>query len=376
MPKGGDVRARLRKRLHDKSLALQEEACRVAEERVALQAKHTKEIKRRVACVCTVERANELVTHMTRSERADEIRFVCIDEIHTVSDSKRGYFLELLVTKIKKSAAAAQIVAMSATLRGDDALAKWMNAAFYETDFRPVPLSVTFKVNDAELDSNKNVVRTIPRQQRQRISPEARVSRDYEDLVFLCRETINERASALVFCSSRQACEKVAHQLRSEFEFSKIDYHHAGLDPDRRRCVERDFTGGKTQILCCTSTLAVGVNLPARRVIIYGFEPGDDKATKLHQMIGRAGRYGLDTSGSAVIFCSNDTEFDAALAMYRGAARSFGHTDRDSISLTAPLFLVRTGPAAYAAAAIAAKKRGAVPSRGVRGILTNSIEGV
>ena len=44
MPKGGDVRARLRKRLHDKSLALQEEACRVAEERVALQAKHTKEI--------------------------------------------------------------------------------------------------------------------------------------------------------------------------------------------------------------------------------------------------------------------------------------------------------------------------------------------
>ena len=110
---------------------------------------------------------------MTRSERTDEIRFVCIDEIHTVSDSKRGYFLELLVTKIKKSAAAAQIVAMSATLRGDDALAKWMNAAFYETDFRPVPLSVTFKVNDAELDSNKNVVRTIPRQQRQRISRSA-----------------------------------------------------------------------------------------------------------------------------------------------------------------------------------------------------------
>ena len=286
--------------------------------------------KRRVACVCTVERANELVTQMTRSDRADEIRFVCIDEIHTVSDSKRGYFLELLVTKIKKSAAAAQIVAMSATLRGDDALAKWMNAAFYETDFRPVPLSVTFKVNDAELDSNKNVVRTIPRQQRQRISPEARASRDYEDLVFLCRETINERASALVFCSSRQACEKMSHQLRSEFEFSKIDYHHAGLDPDRRRCVERDFTSGKTQILCCTSTLAVGVNLPARRVIIYGFEPGDDKATKLHQMIGRAGRYGLDTSGSAVIFCSNDTEFDAALAMYRGAPRSFASPLDDS----------------------------------------------
>ena len=43
MPKGGDVRARLRKRLHDKSLALQEEARRVAEERDALQTKHTKE---------------------------------------------------------------------------------------------------------------------------------------------------------------------------------------------------------------------------------------------------------------------------------------------------------------------------------------------
>ena len=59
----------------------------------------------------------------------------------TVSDSKQAYFLELLVTKIRKSAAL-QIVAMSATLfRGDDALAKWMNAAFYEIHFRPVPLS-------------------------------------------------------------------------------------------------------------------------------------------------------------------------------------------------------------------------------------------
>ena len=113
--------------------------------------------------------------------------------------------------------------------------------------------------------------------------------------------------------------------------------------------------------------LAVGVNLPARRVIIYGFEPGDDKATKLHQMIGRAGRYGLDTSGSAVIFCSNDTEFDAALAMYRGAARSFGHTDRDSISLTAPPFFgpYRTGR--VRGRCNCSKKKGAVPSRGGTG---------
>ena len=212
---------------------------------------------------------------------------------------------------------------------------------------------------------------------------EARVSRDYEDLVFLCRETINERASALVFCSSRQACEKVAHQRASALFFVPCVLN---LSSRRLTIITPAWIrigGGASSATLRAARLKFYVvprPSPSASIYLRGASSSmvlnrfDDKAAKLHQMIGRAGRYGLDTSGSAVIFCSNDTEFDAALAMYRGAARSFGHTDRDSISLTAPLFLVRTGPAAYAAAAIAAKK-GARFHRGVRGILTNSIEG-
>ena len=80
MPKGGDVRARLRKRLHDKSLALQEEARRVAEERDALQAKHTKE---------TIEKIVELKVLKAQGEALLSDLDVLVQQIQVdVDDAK------------------------------------------------------------------------------------------------------------------------------------------------------------------------------------------------------------------------------------------------------------------------------------------------
>jgi ATP-dependent DNA helicase HFM1/MER3 len=89
-----------------------------------------------------------------------------------------------------------------------------------------------------------------------------------------------------------------------------IAYHHAGLELDDRRMVERAFIGNKIRALCATSTLAMGVNLPAHLVIIKGTKAWrggyqDLDQASLLQMIGRAGRPGFDTSGTAVIMTDN-----------------------------------------------------------------------
>ena len=65
------------------------------------------------------------------------------------------------------------------------------------------------------------------------------------------------------------------------------------------------FIHGKLRVLCCTSTLAMGVNLPARRVILRSIEMGRSAldARTIQQMIGRAGRKGMDAVGSAIVFC-------------------------------------------------------------------------
>ena len=94
-----------------------------------------------------------------------------------------------------------------------------------------------------------------------------------------------------------------------------LAYHHAGLIQSDRETVESLFKSGKISVLCSTSTLAIGVNLPAHLVIIkstfqYTSESGYSEYNELdlRQMIGRAGRSGYDTQGIAVIITSTSSE--------------------------------------------------------------------
>lgn len=84
-------------------------------------------------------------------------------------------------------------------------------------------------------------------------------------------------------------------------------FHHAGLDPGDRHIIETGFMDGQVSIICCTSTLAVGVNLPCHLVIVkgtVGWQEGGCKEyseLEMMQMLGRAGRPQFDDSATAVI---------------------------------------------------------------------------
>jgi len=88
-----------------------------------------------------------------------------------------------------------------------------------------------------------------------------------------------------------------------------IAVHHAGISPEDRSLIEHSFLNNELFVICCTSTLAVGVNLPCHTVIIKGtvaFEDGLRVPKELSdldilQMIGRAGRPQFDSSATAVI---------------------------------------------------------------------------
>ena len=145
---------------------------------------------------------------------------------------------------------------------------------------------------------------------------------------------------AIVFCHTKADTEKLADLLATAHRIGQrsnattaiagktrvsklqrvlmygIAYHHSGLEVDDRRLVERSFMECKIRVLCATSTLAMGVNLPAHLVVIKGTkawrggEVGyqDIEQSSLLQMIGRAGRPGFSTSGTAVIMTDNDSK--------------------------------------------------------------------
>lgn len=92
---------------------------------------------------------------------------------------------------------------------------------------------------------------------------------------------------------------------------SGVAFHHAGLSSNDRISVESAFLRGDLSVICCTSTLAVGVNLPCHFVIIkntvsYTSDgPTEYSDLEIMQMLGRAGRPQFDVSGVAVIMTSS-----------------------------------------------------------------------
>ena len=90
---------------------------------------------------------------------------------------------------------------------------------------------------------------------------------------------------------------------------SGVAYHHSGLTPEEREIVERGYRRGQIMVLCATSTLSTGINLPAKAVLFRGGPMiAKDKmdAAKYKQMSGRAGRTGFDSSGDSIMICTKD----------------------------------------------------------------------
>ena len=256
-----------------------------------------------------------------------------------------------------------QIIGMSATLPNMHHVADWLDAALYLSDYRPIPLEQYIKLKDGIFDMDGNLVRKISTSDNLRDNDESSNEnssleidwdkKDPDHVARLVRETIDAGHSVIVFCGSRLACERTAGSLSSILQVperclpwkpspngfgpgsllpqppdrnsicntlrqddasnssvvslieSGICFHHAGMTTEERELVEIGFRCGAIRVLCATSTLATGVNLPARRVIfkhIYIGRPSMTiDSTKLRQMAGRAGRAGVDTNGEVYI---------------------------------------------------------------------------
>lgn len=251
------------------------------------------------------------------------IGLVLIDECHMVG-TDRGASLELAIAMIRVSSPNARIIATSATIDNIRDMAKWLSnqdetpakAMTFGEEYRPVPL---FKI---VLGYNCN--NTYFKFQR--------------NLDFKLPSVINSHGpgqSTIVFCptrgSAQETCRylsrnvnrlkfppppihltsKFTNNLLNETVSAGVAYHHAGLSVSDRARVEQLFQSRSIQILCSTSTLGIGINLPAYMVIIKGTKGYADNdyteytKSEIMQFIGRAGRPQFGTSGKAVILTAN-----------------------------------------------------------------------
>ena len=300
--------------------------------------------------VATSEKADSMIRHGSRW--MDEVKLVIADEIHMIHDPGRGPTLEVALTKMMRRRSDLQVIALSATISNADDLADWLHAALVRSDWRPVPL-----MEGAYLSG-----RIVFGDRTEKAVPPA------EDTVSsLVMQTVGDGGQCLVFVNSRRSTEaeavrlaghlgpKVARELsRAEEALLEGDsestatgrklascvksgtaFHNAGLTYRQRKYVEDSFRAGDIKCIVATPTLAAGINLPARRVVVrdtYRYENGANvpiSVMEVKQMCGRAGRPGYDPYGEAVLVAKNDRDFEHLMTDY---------IDHDTERLTSKLF--------------------------------------
>ncbi|TNY19881.1 P-loop containing nucleoside triphosphate hydrolase protein [Rhodotorula diobovata] len=271
-----------------------------------------------------------------------------VDEVHSVGADVRGAVLEVVVSRMKTLGTSTRFVAVSATVPNIHDVAEWLGASpsSREPGSRPHSPAKVFQFDDEFRPCKlQKVVIGYPRNGNEFAFANA--------LNFKLFELVRQYSSGkpvLIFCNTRKGCLQAAEALakeykqalawassrarlawpkppRSEYKTSDkhlaallengIATHHAGMDSNDRRLVERLFVDGSISIVCSTSTLAVGVNLPARMVIIRGtkaFIDGQNKDysdLEVLQMIGRAGRPQFDTTGIGTSLCVLTAAFES-----------------------------------------------------------------
>ncbi|XP_076824561.1 helicase POLQ-like isoform X2 [Clavelina lepadiformis] len=302
--------------------------------------------KKKSLYICTIEKADSLVNSLIECGRLEDLGLVVVDEFHMIGEGgRRGATVEMMLTKLMHMSSSTQVIAMSATLNNIEDLAKFLQAEIYFNDFRPVDLDEYVKYMDYvyRIDPAKRHeedVMVLERTLAHRTKELA--TRDTDHLVTMVLEVIPKH-SCLIFCPTKKNCENVAtmickllpkdlleHKTKEKITILHafyndggaicpvlrktvpygVAYHHSGLTTDERRLVEDAYRIGVLSVITCTSTLAAGVNLPARRVIIRSPHIGRTflSHSQYKQMIGRAGRAGIDKKGESYLIISKATD--------------------------------------------------------------------
>lgn len=277
-----------------------------------------------------------------------------LDELQTMTEPQRGPCLELLLAELRRLPAL-QIVGLSACLGASPRLADYLDADWLETAERPLELRKgvlvgdCFRYVDAHGRPAEEVFEGVGPQAGDR--PGEAVARLALHFARLQEPTIifvRDRGTALRLALAVAERMEADSQAPAELEALErtavreqlaglmargVAFHSADLQFEDRRAVETAFNNGSISVLCSTPTLALGINLPARNVIIdpHGWQselPGAPSAlspisrSDFENRAGRAGRIGSGAFGRGILIADTELAAQALRARYLDSAFS------------------------------------------------------
>ena len=287
--------------------------------------------------ITTYEKLDSIIRHSP--SWLSDVGTAVFDEIHYVGAAGRGAIVEMTIAKFMDSNPDARRIALSATITNLEELARWLDAEHVSSSWRPVPLRTGVFSGDSIAFEDGEVVKVD--------------ERGDDDLINLLRSDVCS-SQTLIFCGQRRTAVNLAvkiadkigeeseeaeeisrkiaeadpyssmHRLLSEVVAKGVAFHHAGLSHEIRSLVEEGFRRRMIRFLTATPTLAAGVNLPARTVIIRDYKRYDQEVGfsteipvfEIKQMMGRAGRPVYDERGYGIIMAKSRREAKNIMERY------------------------------------------------------------
>ena len=330
------------------------------------------------------------------SSQLDNVEIVILDEVHYLQDRTRGAVWEEVIIHCPKEV---QLVCLSATISNKEEFAAWVRerrgpTELIQTDDRPVPLESMYMLKDKFGAHQLHLLPTFTQRDGRR-----RSNSKIEQMLGLERgrkrryktpnrvDTIEELAEqrmlpAIYFIFSRAGCDAAMHRLvesgirltnseereairrvaeqrtdhLEDSDLAVLGYerwiagleagvasHHAGLVPAFKETVEELFEAGYLKAVFATETLALGINMPARSVIIENLSKfnGDNhellRPGDYTQLTGRAGRRGIDIEGFGVVLHSPFVRFNQVTEIASVGAHELRSSFRPTYNMTANL---------------------------------------
>jgi helicase len=280
------------------------------------------------------------------------IGLVVVDELQMLTDEERGPGLELLLTKLKMAASRPRLIGLSAVLGKASSLAEWLEAKLLVDARRPVELrkgvlcqgAFRYREHNSEREGSEEIL-VPPTKDRGELlvgAADTLTRRGEQVLVFVPDRATATTLAQRLAARARLATAEVARSRLAEGDEtlaraelltsleSGVAFHHADLTVEERQIVEDGFRAGEIRAVVATTTLAVGMNLPAKNVLLDGrrwkmlrqygrWSLEDLEKSEYENMSGRAGRLALTTDfGRSILVTASPFEADAWLRCYIG----------------------------------------------------------
>ena len=332
----------------------------------------------------------------TGSHRLERVAVAVLDEVHYLQDRARGSVWEEIIIHCPQQV---QLVCLSATVSNNHEFSSWVSerrgpTRLIATEHRPVPLESLYLIKDTMGGRTLHLLPTFTRRDGKR-RPNPRV----EHMLGLERgrrrrfktpnriETVERLADAnllpaIYFIFSRAGCDSAANRLAeagarltdsverssirrlaeartehlSDSDLEVLGYHrwlialemgigahHAGLVPAFKETVEELFESGLIKVVFATETLALGINMPARTVVLEHLSKFNGESHELlrpgdyTQLTGRAGRRGIDVEGFGIVLHSPFVGFENVAEIAATGAHPLRSSFRPTYNMTANL---------------------------------------